>query len=79
MRSTIKCVMICGQMTVNHDPDIVLLEYARLYREAERRVRADQLGLDYPIERRSAQDVWSKCVQHVDQLSVVGVDHMEYR
>lgn len=32
-----------------------ILELARLYRQAERRVREGQLGVDYPTERRSAQ------------------------
>ena len=30
-----------------------ILELARLYRQAERRVREGQLGVDYPTERRS--------------------------
>ena len=35
--------------------DYALLEYARLYRNVERRVRSGQIGLDYPIEQRSAE------------------------
>jgi len=29
-----------------------LLEYARLYRAVERRIREGQLGLDFEVERR---------------------------
>ena len=40
----------------------MLLELARLYRQAERRVKVGQLGEDYPVERRETIPQESSCV-----------------